>query len=410
MARLAWLALPLAALAACASPPAPAPVPDWFLEARAREAEPLRALAIEGGDGAWRASVPARRTGPLFADARSDRFALDANAKTPLECVVFREDQVDPAASLAGLSDEAFAAIAAKSGEVSLRRVDRVDAGAIGESPWLAVRWLYRLEASGGARIGEVTHAIATRAGRSVYCQHHELGYEATFQRVFAALVESLAFAETPEPAYYSQISTISQRGARVGFESVTLRRDGDGDVRIDTQRAMLVPLARERLRASDSVTVEFARADGSLLQQTFLAAVGGELVTNLELLPEGDRAWRVTGIHEARPLDARIRVPSQPTSWIGETLAARQVIANSPVGAAVTLRRWRPGDDPTRIPDQTLTLGRRMDAERFAAKLAEPGANTALVVDRAGVAAADLVSADGGPLVLERVFARGTL
>jgi hypothetical protein len=408
MVRLAWLALPLAALAACASPPAP--VPDWFVEARAREAGPLAAQAFGSGDGAWQASVPARVSGPLLADARGWRFALDADAKTPLECLVFRADQVDPAASLAGLSAEAFAAIGSKHGRVSLQRVDRVDAGAIGESPYLAVRWLYRLEARDGARIGEVTHALATRAGRSVYCQHHELGYEATFQRVFAALVEGLAFAASPELAFYSQISTISLGGMRVGFEQVTLRRDGDGDTRIDTQRATLVPLARERLRASDSVAVEFARVDGSLIHQTFLAAVDGELVTNLELLPEGDRAWRVTGIHQARPLDEQIRVRSHPTSWIGEALAARQVIANSPVGGAVTLRRWRPGADPTQILDQTLTIERRVDGERFAARLAPPGPSSALVVDRAGVASADVDAGDAGPLSLERVFSRGTL
>jgi hypothetical protein len=378
--------------------------------ARAREAAPRPALAIESGDGVWRARVPALVSEPIQADARGYRFQLDAGAQTPLECLVFRDDQVDPAASLAGLSREAFAAIGAKFGEVSLRRVDRVDAGAIGESPYLAVRWLYRVEARDGARIGEVTHALATRAGRSVYCQHHELGYEATFQRVFAALVEGLAFAESPEAPYYSQISTVSRAGMRVGFEHVTLRRDGDGDTRIDTQRATLLPVERETLRASDSVTVEFARADGSLINQVFLAAIDGELVTNLELLPEGEQAWRVSGIFEARPLDEQIRVHSHPTSWIGETLAARKVIATSPIGAAVTLRRWLPGSDPTQILDQTLTIERQVDAERFAAKLAARGTSSALVVDRAGVVAADVVSTGTAPLSLERVFSRGTL
>ena len=411
MASAAPRALPALALAlaACAAPATPQepPLPGWFEAARAREAEPPTSQALASEDGAFRAVVPARLAAPIAADEQGFRFALDAGAGSPIECLVTRADELDPAGSLVSFSRESFEALAAQAGKISIHRIDAVDAGAFGASPYLGVTWLYRAKSEDGARVGEVKHLIATRSGRSVYCRHHELGYEATFRRVVAALVESLEPRDRPAAPSFSQISTRQVRGMRVGFEHTALVREPGGELRVETHASTLLPVGRT-LEANDSLGIERARPDGSLIQQLYVESNDGALVTNLKLDPAGGGAWRVSGTFQGRPLEQGI-ARAHPTSFVGETLAARMV-ASSPVGAAVKLQRWVPAADPTQILEQTLTLDRRVDGEGFAARLEVAGTLADLVFDPSGLVTSGAVDAGPERVRVERVFSRGKL
>jgi hypothetical protein len=402
------LCLPLLALVACPPPPAPKPTPEWFEAARAREGEPLAALALASEDGALRALVPARLARPIAADRAGYRLWLGAGAGSPIECLVTRKDELDPAGSLVTYSKQAFDALGASVGRIAMRRIDAIDAGAFGASPYLGVSWLYRVEAGDGARVGQVKHLLATKAGRSVYCRHHELGHVRTFLRVVAALVESLELRDRPSPPSFSQISTRRVREMRVGFEHTTLVRERDGELRVETHASMLLPVDGETLEATDSLGIERARPDGSLIEQVYAESKDGRLVTKLELDPASDGAWRVSGIFQTRPLERTI-ARGRPTSFVGETLAARTV-AVSPVGAAVKLQRWVPAADPTQILEQTLTLDRRVDRDRFAAKLEVAGIEADLVFDPAGLVASGAVASGPERVEVERVFSGGAL
>jgi hypothetical protein len=402
--------LPLLALVACAAPAPPAepPLPEWFEAARAREAEPPTTLALASEDGGLRALVPARLAAPIAADAGGYRLSLEAGAGSPIECLITREDDLDPAGSLVAFSRQAFDALGASAGRISMRRVDAVDAGSFGASPYLGVSWLYRVKAKDGVRVGQVKHLLASSAGRTTYCRHHELGYEGTFRRVVAALVESLEHGDRPASPSFSQISTRRVREMRVGFEHTTLAREKDGELRVETRTSTLLPVDGETLEANDSLGIEIARTDGSLLQQRYVESQDGALITNLKLDPAGDGSWRVSGTFQTRPLEQTI-ARARPTSFVGETLAARMV-ATSPVGAAVKLQRWVPAADPTQILEQTLTLDRKVDQHRFAARLESAAIDAELVIDPSGLVASGAVAAGREPMQLERVFSRGAL
>jgi hypothetical protein len=408
MARSRAACLPLLALLACAAPAPPAPLPEWFEAARAREAAPLASHALASEDGAFRAVVPARLAAPIAADAAGYRFSLEAGAGSPIECLVAREDALDPAGSLVTFSQQAFDALGASVGKITMRRIDRVDAGAFGANPYLGVSWLYRVKAKDGDRVGQLQHALATRAGRSIYCRLHELGHAETFRRVVAALVETLEPRDRPAPPSFSQISTRRVREMRVGFEHTTLTRKPDGDLRVETRASTLIPLDAETLEANDSTGIELARPDGTLIQQVYVESNDGELVTHLKLDPTSGGAWRVSGTFQTRPLEMEI-ARGRPTSFVGETLAARMV-ATSPVGAAVKLQRWVPAADPTQILEQTLTLDRRVDGEGFAVRLEVAGTLADLVFDPSGLVASGAVLAGPERVRVERVFSRGQL
>jgi hypothetical protein len=115
-----------------------------------------------------------------------------------------------------------------------------------------------------------------------------------------------------------------------------------------------------------------------------------------------------VSGTFQTRPLEMEI-ARGRPTSFVGETLAARMV-ATSPVGAAVKLQRWMPAADPTQILEQTLTLDRRVDPDRFAAKLEAAGIRADLVFDPSGLVASGAIAAGPEEMEVERVFSGGAL
>jgi hypothetical protein len=314
------VALLPAALVACAT----APSQDWFEELLAREAAPMPETPIESADAYFRAQVPASLADPVVAEEDAYRASFAAGSQAPVDCWIYR-NELDLASSLSELSRLTFEGIEEQFGQVDVKRIGRVDTGAFGGSPYLAVEWLYRVKQDGAARAGQVKHLVASKDGRSVYCQHNEAGYGETFRRVVRGLVTSLEFGDVEAPVpYYSEIATLAIRGMRVGIQHMTLTRDEDGDTRITQSTSMLLPVDDETLSSSDAFDVQFSRSDGALINQVHVEAENGELVTQLNLDPMADGHWNVNGTFREKPLDAKIRAGQPLPSSLGEALALR--------------------------------------------------------------------------------------
>jgi hypothetical protein len=393
--------LAVTGLLACASPGEP----EWLKEARMREGEALPQQAVRSTDRFFSARVPAKLVGAVERHEGAYALSLDIGSTAPVDCWVYR-DGVDLATSIAALSEETFSAIAEHLGEVQIRRIERVDAGAMGGNPFLAIDWLYRLGAAGGPQVGQVKHLIASKDGRGVYCHHNEVGYAKTFRGVVAGLLESLQYAKpVAAKPYFSEVSTLSIRDLRVGVEHTTLVRDSEGDTRIDTRMSMLLPVTADTLQASDTMGVEFARPDGTLINQVHIESTASGLVSNLELAPRRG-GWSVEGTFQGKPLSVQIGSTSRPSSWLGEALALRKTLAKS--GTEVTLARWVPDADPTRLIDETLSIVGEVGPDRFAAKLAAAGLEADLVVDRKGTVASGSVDTGVAAMNFERVYESG--
>jgi hypothetical protein len=381
--------------------------PDWLVELRAREAEPLPLQTVASTDGFFTAEVPAP-AGWIESDETAYHVSFDAGTESPIDCWIYR-DGIDFAGSLSRLSEETFGAISEHLGEVKRRQIEKVDAGALAASPYLAVDWLYLIEVGGERQIGQIKHLVASREGRGVYCQHNEVGYAATFRRVVGALLGSLEYGEPAERTpFYAAVSTMSVRGMRVGVEYTTLTRDGEIDTRVDRRTSVLLPVTGDTLQVSDTFAVEFARPDGTLINQVHVESSDGELVSNLELAPEEAGAWVVEGTFQGKKLQARIDSSKAPSSWLGESLALRSALAESPAGASVTSTRWVPEADPTRLLDGTVTVERRIDAEHFAAKVDAAGLEADVVVNRAGTVTSGSVDMGMASMHFEQVYAHG--
>jgi hypothetical protein len=283
-----------------------------------------------------------------------------------------------------------------------------VDAGVIAGNPFVAVDWMYRVRTEQGLRAGQVKHLVASKEGRGLYCHHNEVGYTQTFRRIVGSLLESLEYRgpKRPEP-YFSEVSTMSVRGRRVGVEYTTLVRDADRDVRIDTRTALLLPVTSDTLQVSDTIGIEFSRPDGTLINQVHVESANGELVSHLKLDPVPG-GWSVEGTFQGKPLSTRIEAEDAPSSWLGDAFALRETLAEKGSGAEITRARWVPEADPTRLVDQTLSIGRPVDPQRFAARLAVAGLEADLVVDREGSVTAGKMDMGVAAVDFERVYSGG--
>jgi hypothetical protein len=382
--------------------------PEWLTQARGREVEPLPEQQIRSEDQFFRADVPARLTAPIDRQEDAYHARLDFGTEAAADCWVYREG-LDTATALAAFSDATFEAISQTLGEVDYKRIEGVDAGAIGGSPFLSVDWLYRIGDGDSVQVGAVKHIAAQKGGQTVYCQHNELGYAETFRRLVRALVESLetAGSAAPEP-YFTQISTLTIRDMRIGVEHASLTRDGAGDTRVDVRTSLLIPVNGDTLRTTDTFALEFAEPNGDLINQVHVETSDGELVSHLKLDPGIEGLWHVQGTFQTKPISAEIRPGDAPSSWLGEALTLRRTLAQHGVGSEVTLLRWVPQADPIRLLDEKLSIERSLRKNRYGAKLELAGLEAELVVDEKGSVAEGSMDMGFGSLDIERIYQSG--
>jgi hypothetical protein len=398
----------LAGALGCASAPQEQE-PAWLTQARAREADPLPAREI-AAQGSFRSLVPAEVLVPPRRDGETHVFALGIGSEAAAECWVHDSD-LDLATSLAAFSEATFGAISQQFGEVELRRIEGVDAGSLAGGAFLALDWLYRVGSGSQARIGQIKHLAVSKDDHTLYCQHNELGYEATFRRVVEGLVRELAFpAAPPRRPYYEEISVFAVRDMRVGVQHVELARDEEGDTRIDLRSSMLIPVDESTLQTNDTYGLEFARPDGTLINQVHVEVENGKLVTQLELDPEADGSWRAHGTFQTKQIDARIDAPQALGSWLGEVLSLRRGIEQQGVGGEVVMVRWMPDADPTRFLEERIAIRERAPGGRFRTTLSVAGLEAEALADRAGTTASGSVDLGHVQMRFERIFADGRL
>ena len=385
--------------------------PDWLQKARAREGELGALKKVKSTDGFFRAQVPAKIVGKVTPDEGTYVVRMDAKTGAPIECVILQQEQ-DLARFLVATSEAGYDAIEGSSGKIAAKSIDRVDAGAIDGSPFLAVDWTHRIEPEGKpALVGVLKQLVASKDGHTVYCAHDEVGYARTFRKLAEALIGSLEFADAPEVRpYRAEIATMSLQGMRVGVDQVTYTRDPDGDTKVLHTSAMLVPVDAETLVPADEVMVQWVRPDGTLINAFQIESANGEVSSELKLEPHEDGTWAVAGTYKSKPIEAQLPT-GKPSTMLSDVLLLRaKLAAPDPVGSVMKVQTWLPGVDPSRLLESQLEILRAIDDDRFAAKLQMSGIVADLVVDRDGSTVSGTLTMGPMKLAIERVFADGAI
>ena len=346
-------------LVACASPTEPgAPVAEHTLtQALAREVELPERRPLASDDGFFTALVEARIVQPLREGDDGYYAQLDVGSEVPIECSFFR-GRLDMASALSLASESAFRTIGESLGRLEARQIHRIDAGAMGGAPFLSLVWLYRLHDGKRPVVGQLKQVIATKDERSVTCQHNEVGYVQTFDRLFAGILTSIRYSvQIGWPPFYREIWTAAVGPQRLGVQQLTLTLQDSGDVRAESALAMLVPIGTDRAMVTDSYRVEYSTSDGTLIQASEVKSENNEITTNLDLLPQPDGSWRVSGRFQSEPLEASLRPKGYLLSYLGQTWQLRRALRLDGVGAEVSTPVWDASADPAQLVDATTTI-----------------------------------------------------
>jgi len=323
------------------------------------------------------------------------------------ECWFFT-DPIDIASSTAGIADAMIENQSEQYGSVGLRNVLHVDAGEIDGSPFLALEWFYTVGKAPEALVGLIKIRAAERDGTHVICAHSLPGYRQTFADGFAEVVRRLDSGSEAADPYYEEIYVFELNGLKAAFASMTMSRDEEGDTRIDTTEAMLIPISSTELATSDSTTVSWSTPDGYLINAMDSSVENGELTMDLSLQLDDEGAWVVDGSFSGKPISEQLGTEGDPVSALGEMLAVRHLL-QEPDATSIDLVSWIPDADPAAFTH--VTVARDPDSDALgAASITMGPLKINGEFDDTGSMRHGTMNVGGVALVMERVFTAGAL
>ena len=279
------------------------------------------------------------------ADAGAAAVVLDIGTGSPVTCLLY-DVRLDLGGVIAQLSRIQLEQLAGSAEAIELQAIGEIDSGATPEGhPYLSLEWLYRVDGTGRA----LKQRIGANGERSLYCAHPEIGYRKTFEHFFAAALASIEYDRSSEAApYFREISLIgvdSKQGRmQLGFESIELRRDSEGDISSLRRTSILWPDDDELVVASDDTMVAWSRSDGSLINATATrrASTGG--LIQLQVRPAGGGRWTVAGAIDGEPVEASFRSPGPLLSPLGLNMVLTDIQYGD---RPVRLDLWTPNPNP---------------------------------------------------------------
>lgn len=403
MARIviAWLAC----LCACA---AQADEPKWLKDARAREASPGPPRELNSKDGWFKARVPANAAGEIEKVEGSYTVALEIGSDAPVYCEVVPES-FDMADMVRRTFDLTMQEVAEAQGKVEATHLEYSDAGAIGNVPFLAARWLYRVHDGKEARLGVLKQLAFDKLGHGVYCAHLDIGYVTTFDTIARAFAQSFEAPAAEAEPYFMEISVASIGATRVGVSTTTLVKDDEGDTKAETITSMIVLGPMGKLHSEDSRDLEWVRPDASLINSVRVVSSNGELTTNLSLAPR-EGQWAVEGELQGKKVDLTLPAGPSPGTSVEQALALRKLLAAEvSAGAEHTIPMWISAD-PTKLTSVRTRLLEKRGDTGHAARASIGDVEIDLVLDRAtGTAVSADFSIGPQTVHLERVHQSGS-
>ncbi len=381
--------------------------PNWFDKLLAREAEALEERPLASEDGVFKTRVAAEiEAQPQLVD--TDYYVqLNLGTVAPVECWVYPEGH-DMAASHRAFSAVLFESIADTQGTVEMKAIQRIDAGAFGAHPYLALDWLYRVQSPRGPLAGQLKLLAAYKGGASVHCFHNEAGYGKSFERVVRGLVERLEVQSAAAEPYYELILQASLRELKLGVARTKFTRQENGNTRISEELSALLPISRHALASHDTYNIQIASPDGRLLTEVDIESKNGEVTTHLTLESTGDNTWKVSGTYDSKDFTASPE-PREILSSLGEKLLLREFLAEAGAGDEKVFWDWSSDADPAAFNETRVRVeGRTADGVAVHLDLG-PNQLEAILDADAAIKSATL-KMEEIEMGLERVYAGGSL
>lgn len=385
--------------------------PKWLTEARVQEGKLGAPTAIRSEDGWFSAMVPVKVSGKITEDSGAYSMTFPLAPDEDASCIVYKSAH-DDAQYLSAVAKSVFSDVVEKSqGKIEAKAVEFSEAGAIQHNPYLAIRWIYRVNDGKSARVGGYKQFITEKQGHTISCSHISIGFVRTFREAVQALVESIAFKDKESPAvpFYSELSIVRLGSTPLGYSALTLQRDADGDVKASMLFSALIQRAPGELVARDSSSVEWTHADGGLINATHYVSAGGETEADLALEHDKDH-WHLSGSFHGKKLDAPVADPPLVNTWLRQANWMRSAVKAKPTDPQELISYAWTESDPMHFVEQHVA--RLADAKpgepNFQMSVA--GVTVPLTVDIAtGQASKGTIPMGGQTITMELVDSSGS-
>jgi len=368
-------------------------------DAEAREGRPEPSREFTSPDKWFKASVPAK-PGEVRKAGNSYVITLDVGSETPIVCEVTPAG-IKLADTLRRGFDTWLKETGSGQGQDSKPVIESTDAGALGDVPFLAIRWWY------GS--GALKQLVFTKLGHGVYCSHRGVGYVKTFETVTRSLAESFKARAAEAAPYFIEIKTASVLGITLGIAVSTLQREASVGVQARQSLALLMPIPGG-LHAHDADNVTQLRSDGSLVKEAHILLRDGVPAINIELALRESR-WRIEGELEGHKLSETLPIGAKPGNWVEQARAMRKILAQeNPIGAEHSLPMWTPSR-PAELVDMHTKVLAKTSGDEFSAQIRLPRFESNAVLDRAtGMTTSAEIPRGEQTIHMVRVHVRGTL
>ena len=321
----------------------------------------------------------------------------DIKAEAPLECWAITTT-IDPAAMARNVAEISMAGLAETFGAVQQQFAFYIDAGVIGDYPYLAYESLYTMGEAPDVRIGFIKVRIAGKDGLHLICAHNEIGYRETFARGFESFVTDARFDAEDDVTYYREVSRLSVGGQATGYMTYAFGTDTDGDTVTTIQTASLASTDGSAVSAEDSYDIGFWTPAGNLISRRVVSAADGELSMNLDIVNNGDDRYAVTGTFQGKNIEHVIESATAPMSPLDQAYEVQRMIAD-PGREQLVAMIWEPAVDPMVFIEATFEFDPARRQEMIGKTVAGPLEMTT-TVDEAGMAVHG--SMEMGPMTID--------
>ena len=307
----------------------------------------------------------------LLEEDEQVSFSLDLGTEAPVNCFAHYKG-LDPAASVATVSELSLP-VGAEGSAILGRQIQDIDLFLVERSAVVAADWLYDVEQDGQRVTGMLKLRAADVGQGGVLCVHDEVGYSETLDGVMERLVRT--WREPTEPAnqpLFQEIHRIRVNGQPVGIETLSISVDQDGDYVLETKSFDLLPVDAQSLTGEDTYAIDYAFADGVLINSLFVVSNGGELSHHLNLSPEDETKWTVSGTFESKQIDETFEHGAM-TSELLDRAEIREFLASASIGDKLVQDAWLADVSPAAITQLPLEyLGREGKVHRVRLTLGE--------------------------------------
>ena len=378
--------------------------PDWVHDSMKKESRRLKYREVATPDNSVRTKLPGK---PAEPQAIEDGWYYTTELKPDvlIECYLLTSGR-DLATFTNAVAEANIDAMGSRYGTVDNRRVFHTDAGEIGGNPYLALEWLYTVEADSQVLVGFTKVRAAGKGDKAYACASNSIGYRETFSKVFAEFVNNAEVADPEPEPFYEEIARLNVNGIGPGIIYIAYSIDEDGDIRSEQADGSIFPVSPSTIMASDSYSISYSDPEGGMNNAFSITVENGEITSNMSLERNDADDWISGGTLQGKELSYEIDGTLNPVSEWHQLALARDLFAGEE--QATSMLVWVPEADPTRFITAGMTRD-DTDVERQAQLTIGPLQMTGQFDEFGNLVTGDMVV---GPaqMRVERIWSRGSL